>query len=662
MRSIVSVEFLYGMKWCRASCAGLGIPSSVGSVMAGMQADGSNGGFVRDKTITLRGDMLFYAESAASVTFNLSRQSATCDESKPMCKACERLSLACCYSTEFISYNPRHSLLSKHLRPSSQHPSALGKENGDDRKACELLGDELHAPKLMKTSPMSVARGLSLSQPDMLYFGHFERLVRASLPPPAQAMDFHTYNDSFLRSAVLCLAASHLSTLDASLSSRSPTGNSRGTVTSPIPNTLHQHHARRYHDLAQEDAVGEDSHDPSLVLIGKVLLAYYHHASTDHLKFRLAVWETVRFVRRRQVQIMASPTGDMALQLWYRLCNSHRPAKPPALLIDGEGPSLSGPSLAFPGADEHLHCRCILGMSSDDLIYDILFKTMELRRRIILFRCASSVLNVAESSPELGVLVYRLLNRMMDRSVTQLEEQEAASSFVRGDHLLGLLGVQIQRLGVWRSRISASASAHKPTSGGYAPVSILTSPHLILQRLASHRDKMNYLYYLLCILIFESTGASQSSSSTPWRSDSETSKGRDMMNEALRVIETIDFQQSALVDIYAFSLAEVLLQLCYTFPSTEVFNHILDVVWPRMEASARGYENSHMPTHLAKRIITLIADEWHNSRTVLLAMPAVPEDTPKSVLFDLNNHFDVVVCGCGTTGKGFFFIDKIPLP
>lgn len=134
------------------------------------------------------------------------------------------------------------------------------------------------------------------------------------------------------------------------------------------------------------------------------------------------------------------------------------------------------------------------------------------------------------------------------------------------------------------------------------------------------------------------------------------------MNEALCVINTIDFQQSALVDIYAFSLAEVLLQLCYTFPSTEVFNHILDVVWPRMEAGARGYENSHMPTHLAKRIIALIADEWHNSRRVLLAMPAVPEDTPKSVLFDLNHQFDVVVCGCDTTGRGSYFIDKIPLP
>ncbi|KAJ4520034.1 hypothetical protein HRR78_002257 [Exophiala dermatitidis] len=585
-----------------------------------------------------------------------------CDENKPMCKACERLSLTCRYSTEFVSYTPRHSLPSnQHRPPSSQQSTCFGKENGDSGKAC-VLRDNYHVPKVIKTSPMSVARGLSLSQPDMLYFGHFERLVRASLPPAVQAMEFHTCNDSFLRFAVLCLAASHLSTLDASLTSRSPTGNGRGTVTSPVPSPLHQHHARRYHDIAQKNAVDEDSHDPSLVLIGKVLLAYYHHASTDHLKFRLAVWETIRFVRRRQVQIMASPTGDMALQLWYRLCNSHRPAKPPALLIDGEEPSLSGSSLAFPGADEHLHCRCIIGMSSDDLIYDILFKTMELRRRILLFRGASAVLKVPESSPELGVLVYRLLNRMMDRPVTQLEEQEAASSFVRGEHLLGLLEVQIQRLGVWRSRVSSSAFAPKQTPRKCEPVSILKSPHLSQHGFVNHRDKMNYLYYLLCILIFESTGASQISSSAPWRSGSEASKGCDIMNEALCVINTIDFQQSALVDIYAFSLAEVLLQLCYTFPSTEVFNHILDVVWPRMEAGARGYENSHMPTHLAKRIIALIADEWHNSRRVLLAMPAVPEDTPKSVLFDLNHQFDVVVCGCDTTGRGSYFIDKIPLP
>ncbi|KIX02131.1 uncharacterized protein Z518_08070 [Rhinocladiella mackenziei CBS 650.93] len=386
--------------------------------------------------------------------------------------------------------------------------------------------------------------------------------------------------------------------------------------------------------------MGDNVHDTSLVLIAKVLLAYYHHSSTDHLQFRLAVWETVRFVRRHRSDIMASSTGYLALQLWYRLCTSHRPSKPPALLIEGEGPSSFGPNLASPGADEDLHLKCILGMSSDDLIYDILIKTLELRARMVVFHCTSSVLSVPERSPELGRLAHRLLNTMMNRPCSLHEENEAASSFARGDHLHELLQIQKRRLEVWRSRVTP----RQLPSEGPAAVVEGESPSLVPHKLGKHRDRMNYLYYLLCRLIFEDTTAIPRSpfDGSSFQEPSETSTPA-LIYEALGVIDAIDLQLSNLVDIYTFSLSEVLLQLLYSFSSEMVFNRILDSIWPQIEASGRGFENSHMPTHLAKRIIALMAEEWQDGRRILLAIPAIPEDTPKAVLFDVSSRLDMII-------------------
>ena len=403
-------------------------------------------------------------------------------------------------------------------------------------------------------------------------------------------------------------------------------------------------------------ASGESSNDVSLILIGKVLLAYYHHASTDHLQFRIAVIDTARYVRRHRVRIVESAAGYIALQFWYRLCTSHSPSKTAPLLADDENLSLSGEAPASPGVDEHLQLKCIVGMSSDDLIHDILVKTIDLRRSIVIYRCTATVHNVSESSPQLGLLAYQLISQMTNSPLTAAGRNDAISDFVRGDHLRALLGIQRQRLEVWRSKVAAEEISPKQYTNpaGVAP------PHITQQQFGNHRRTMNELYYLLCRLIVagitdtQCIGFGESNVRLVGRAS-------PILHEAIDMINKVDLKTSNLLDIYTFSLTEVLLQLSYNYHSTAFFDYILDVIWPRLEASGRGFENSHLPTHIAKRIIALVSNEWHASRRILLSVLAIPEDTPKTDLFDVNRQFDVVLYGYSDQ-QGKLFVRKVQLP
>lgn len=497
---------------------------------------------------------------------------------------------------------------------------------------------------------------------DLLYFKHFEGQVRDSLPSTFQYLSSQISDCGPLRYAVLCLSASNLSNLDVCLHSRTLPNDARRSVLSPRTNRLHSRRAREYHDLARQQCSAIDGtcpkRDVSSILTAKVLLAYYQHASTDHLRFRLAVWETVLFVSENQEEIIASPTGTAALQLWHRLCTSHRPSKPPALLLEGEGIGSFSPNMTLPSATDYLYLKCVQGMSSDDLIYDILIRSMEIRSRIIMFCCTADICEVPEDSPELGSLAYRLLAKMTGRPELPAEEAEARSSVARGRHLMELLEVQRRRMLVWKSMVTTKQSPPALSLSEY-PEGLA---HQDTNRSSSHRDAMSHLYYALCQVIFASTQAITLSSyddSSSRAHESLDTRTISAVQELFNIVDTLDFAQSNLADIYTFSLTEVLLQLTLCVPSKPVFDHVLDVIWPRMESRGRGYENSHIPTHLAKRLTAMMAEQYLEGRRILLYVPAIAEDTPKTALFDPDWQFDVVLYG--RHQDGHFFIDRIQL-
>jgi hypothetical protein len=467
---------------------------------------------------------------------------------------------------------------------------------------------------------------------------------------------------------MLCLAASNLSMLDTHAQRRYQPKDIRRSVSSPIPNLQHHSHARHYHDLAllHYDAAQKEGFrgDIAELLAAKVLLAFYHHASTDHLRFRRAVWDTVRIALLKKTELMNSPNGKAALQLWYRLCTSHRPSKPPALMLEGEGPSTFGPNLTLPNAMDHIYLTCVLGMNSDDLIYDILIRTVEIRTRMVVFRCTAGVYNVSEQSKSLGSLAHALQNSLLGRLDTPEEHAEAEASFVRGAHLLELLETQRARLSVWKSSLRPGQLPLKD----YAKYASHDRPEaedslLVPMRFLTHRDAMNALYSHLCTITFEEAATSDMGRHSE-RLDStdqpQAPSTTTTLHNMLRIIDSLDFAQSNTSDVYTVSLAEVLLQLVLTWQSTPIFDHILDIIWPRIENRAHGYEHSHYPTHLIKRIIALLADEWCEDRKILLALIAVSEEIPKLTLLRLDNPVDLVIYGLH--GSGDFFIEKKSLP
>ncbi|KIW67525.1 hypothetical protein PV04_06769 [Phialophora macrospora] len=475
----------------------------------------------------------------------------------------------------------------------------------------------------------------------MVYFQHFDGHVKATLPASLHGFAMQSLDCPFLQYAVLCLAASNLSTLDASLTRRNLVADPRRSTASPNPNRLHSCHARRYCELAAREEQSQSPQNASLTLIGKVLLAYYHHASTDHLRFRLAVLETASLVRRHRDEIKRSHTGDIALQLWYRLHISHRPSEPVDLVAGNDDFVPKGAALPSAWADEGIYLHCIVGLSSDDLLYDIILKTMELRRRIVVQQCTAAMEKGCGSPPTRTSMTQRLMNGSTQSPDSRPGINEVNPSFVAPCHLLALLDIQERRLEVWKSRVVTEEAASIP------------SPQLGVQKLTHHRRQMNHLYSLLCRLIF---GSATSLQGAVFDQD----RNRAMLCEVVDTIDRLDLTMSNLVDVYGYSLSEVLLQLSYNMPSTTYFNHVLDVVWPQMEVHGRGYENSHLPTHLAKRIIAMMAEEWQRSRRILLVTLAIPENTPKAVLYDIHHYFDVLLYGYDHK-QGEFFINKLPL-
>lgn len=186
------------------------------------------------------------------------------------------------------------------------------------------------------------------------YFSHFQTHVRHLLP--GVFLD-GCLQSPCLRFSIFCISASNLSMINGKTQSRVVARNDRESVFSPLVNNLHHSQARKYHDLAlwhcQTSKANEVEHQAPAFLAAHVLLAYYHHASTNRLKFRLAVLDSVHFMMLNRTSIMGSPGGPDSLQIWYRLCTSHRPAKPPILLLEGERASSFGPNL-IPDATEHL--------------------------------------------------------------------------------------------------------------------------------------------------------------------------------------------------------------------------------------------------------------------------------------------------------------------
>ncbi|KAL4905633.1 hypothetical protein BDW74DRAFT_185152 [Aspergillus multicolor] len=540
-----------------------------------------------------------------------------CDEAKPGCRACVRLRLQCSYGLVYSFRN-------------ADKQSFQSKENRSSFQAKALTSWSPRAAR--HNSPLPVAIDTKFNA-EAHYLNHFISHVCHLLPADGLQFDHRVLQAPYLRFAALCISASSLLMLNAQVQTRSLPGDPRRTVCSPLANQVHINQARKYHDEAiaycrSATTLDVLSEAPG-ILIALTILAYYHHASTNHLQFRLAVWETVRFVWKNRESLTRSPDGVQALQMWYRLCVSHRLGKPPAMLLDGEGISAHGPNL-YPDSFGNLYMGCVMGMSTEDLIYDILIKTIELRTRIVVFRCVAGNLEVCETSRNLGGATHELLNQCLGKDNSAGEWAEAQDGFVRGSHLQGLLDVQRERLKVWKSRLNETQSPDNSMP------------------FSTHRDAMNALYSILCEMMF----------------DEDRVEGADNFSKHtqrfLHVLSTLKLSDCVTSDVYTFSLTEILLQTCLVAKSTDLFNYILDDLWSALESSGRGYEHSHYPTHLAKRIVGLLAIYWEQKRDVKFMLPAVKEDTPKTKLLDVNEQLALVVCG--QDGEGKYFVKRVALP
>ncbi|KIV92969.1 hypothetical protein, variant 2 [Exophiala mesophila] len=577
-----------------------------------------------------------------------------CDESKPVCRGCQRLSQNCEYGTNFSF---RHYGAYQNHSRNVRHTSMPGPKGCSDSLPQQKWPGAAPGRIFVKARP-NAALPSAPSAEDDIYFKHFDSHVRAVLPGSLKEIPQSSILSSdSLRYAVLCLSASNLSMLDTRVDSRRLPSDDRISVFSPIANRTHHDQARKYHDLAMagvgsSEKINEPIHY-AVVLATKVLLAIYHHASTDHLHFRLGIESTHHFVSRHSMTLLQTELGLQALQMWHRLSASSRTSRDPSLLLEGESNPYLQSKYPSPHTMEGLSLTCILRMSSDELIYDILIKTIGIRRRAVVFRAVAGVHNISNESKNLGPLAHDHLERLLGNHGRKEEHDEAQTTFVRGSHLIGLLQIQRDRLTVWKTRIDREfqSSLHD----GHVSLRYDDFPPF-----SRHRDAMNALYYLLCLVMIETLQREDSGVDSP-KSTSQTyiSPIQRTVDIMLGIIDVLDFATSNTSDVYTFSLTEVLLQLALAWHSTSTFHHILDITWPLLETRGRGFEHSHYPTHLAKRIIALLASNWARGRSINIASLAVEESTPKLHLLAIGKPVDLVVCGHDIHGR--YFVDRVPL-
>ncbi|KAK1144123.1 hypothetical protein N8T08_005785 [Aspergillus melleus] len=493
------------------------------------------------------------------------RRGKKCDEAKPRCRACTRLSLDCSYGVDFSFQLVNKAQLHPHSVSKRTSPTSLTRPKSHFLSPKRVVAAQL---------PPAISSEADL---EVNYMRHFHSHVRHILPSLSPNFSTNVLASDSLRCAILCISASNLSMLNAGVQSCFLPHSNRRSVFSPQVNKRHHNAAQRYYDDAVWHCLTASAEQTILeapsYLATRVLLAYYHHASSDHLRFRLAVGEAVLFAVLNRSRLINSANGPDVLQMWYRLYQ--------------------------------LYLHCIIGMSADDLIYDILIKTVEIRTKLVLFRCAARTYQVSEQSSEIGSLAHKVWNDLSGRQCEQDEYTEAREGFMQRSHLLGLLDVQKDRLKTF------------PT----------------------HRDAMNALYCLLCELIFEESRETHSTCPDP------TVFMNSLAYTICQIASGLDFKASNTFDVYTFSLAEVLLQLVFSWQSDSTFQFILDILWPALESKGRGYEHSHYPTHMAKRTIAQLAESWTLGRAITLAKPAVAEDISKLKLLDINYPFDLAVCG-----------------
>lgn len=251
--------------------------------------------------------------------------------------------------------------------------------------------------------------------------------------------------------------------------------------------------------------------------------------------------------------------------------------------LEGEGPSTFGPNLDLPNSTGDIYLSCRLGISTDDLIYDILIRTIEIRSRIVDFRYTAKIYNISEQSSELGGLAHALLSKLTGRSSVPGECDEAHAGFVKGSHLLGLLETQSERLRVWKSRIG---QLQLPDNYLFSSTSDEDTPQQAFDfgnpGNLSHRESINALYYLLCEIMIQEIKEDRQAFEQ-LRSDVVAGLAHNLCQIVARLDHTI----SNTSEIYTFSLVEVLLQLVYSYQSEAIFHCVLDIIWPRIEA--RGF-------------------------------------------------------------------------
>ncbi|CAI7610321.1 unnamed protein product [Penicillium palitans] len=250
------------------------------------------------------------------------RRGKRCDQTKPCCQACARLSLDCTYGIDFSFRNLNGASFQQQLttakntspRPvTDSKPSTLSVASGTNEIAFPFrsLGGFSSAKIPMTPSSEDIH--------EAGYFNHFHRHVRHLLPAASLRFTEGHLQPLCLRFAKLCISASNLSMLDARVQSCISAIDRRKSIFSPLVNALHHRHAQNYQDLAlwhfRNAHLDDVKRQAPAFLVALVLIALYHHASTNHLRFRLAVMDSVRFVLMYRTQIMDSAGGADSLQM-----------------------------------------------------------------------------------------------------------------------------------------------------------------------------------------------------------------------------------------------------------------------------------------------------------------------------------------------------------
>ncbi|KAH8655437.1 hypothetical protein BX600DRAFT_469647 [Xylariales sp. PMI_506] len=548
--------------------------------------------------------------------------------------------------------------------------SMEGQSNSKISEGHQSHEDESQADEWLQLSASSSPSNHIIFMLDTIYAHHLELHFNRILPNTMRPYLRRLPESGFLRSSILAVGAGSLYRFGTVGRGHQLQQSQHGFDT--ISPSLHKERSvRHYGDaLKQIIAASAGPVSPELqeaLLAAVLLLCYYELELGGFSGLRSHIRGANAIITSCFGGLSASQSGRDLLQLWSGFRSTHCTWKMPhhALEPEGQVSSSSSSSSSF-GVGSSLAVRYSFRPSRTIAIAEILGEIIEARQRLVVSMCTQHTPDqrrhsnagadadtIGEEDP--GMQMLARLSSRLGFEVSDVDKAEVRRTWYHGESaLLDLMGVCRRRLDDWHADLPFSSLPvdpfpRKSVTVGQQQDNSTLRPLLF----SSSGAAMDFVYYALGCLLSDENCLRETLLTSNQASKPERDVGSPNLwvSVILRTIIGIDLESLEKPRMFPFNLQEILYFLALACNRESDLSFIVDVLFPRLEACARGTDWEWVQFN--GRLVGLIAEQASRGRQVLHMLPRAERFVGPETMFDLKHKFQVLVHG-RINGGGLF--------